>query len=174
MATNGQNKGRVYERRISKILSDWCGFELIRTPMSGAWQGTAGDIKPKDESQLFPFVVECKKSENWNMEQILAGTGPFVKWVAQAQAEIIKDKANGRTVHSFMLIFSRNNRPDYIAVPLSLMSDTQLMLLQLTSAPYPNSICTMCNGYSMLVFELEKFIAYIKYAELLKIFNIQI
>lgn len=113
------NKGKDYERKIAKLLSDWCGFELIRTPMSGAWQGTAGDIIPKDRSKHFPFLVECKKQENWSLEQILESHGPFSSWVTQVQQELVKDLSNGHNVKSFLLIFTRNNKPDYIACPAS-------------------------------------------------------
>lgn len=121
--TNSDAKGKAYERKISKLLSEWCGFELIRTPMSGGWQGTAGDIIPKNRSQHFPFVVECKnrKASAWSMEQILAGNGQFPDWVFQCEQEIIKDNENGHPVSTFLLIFTRNNKPDYIALPTAYM-----------------------------------------------------
>jgi hypothetical protein len=116
-------KGKDYERHIAKILSDWCGFPLIRTPMSGAWQGTAGDIIPKNKTDDFPFLVECKKQEHWQMEQLLSNTGPFADWVQQAVEGMAKDAEHGRDVRTFMLIFSRNRKPDYIACTHSLIPD---------------------------------------------------
>lgn len=109
------DKGKNYERTIARELSKWCGFELIRTPMSGAWPGTSGDILPKNRSQFFPFLVECKKVEGWTMEQIMSGNGLFSEWVEQVYAEMERDRAMGHDCESFLLIFSRNRKPDYIA-----------------------------------------------------------
>lgn len=113
------DKGKTFERRIAKVLSDWCGIELIRTPMSGAWQGTSGDILPKSRSQFFPFLIECKNQEDWSLEQLLAGVGPFQSWLKQVYQEMERDVAMGHECKSFLLIFTRNHKPDYIAMSYS-------------------------------------------------------
>lgn len=117
MAINSGNKGKTYELYVAKRLSKWAGFKLIRTPMSGAWQGTSGDIKPKDSSIDFPFTVECKKTENWKFEQIMSGVGPFFDWVEQAEREAVIDGHNCHSARWPIVIFSRNYEKDYIAFP---------------------------------------------------------
>lgn len=152
MPIKSGDKGKSYELKISKRLSAWCGFELIRTPMSGAWQGTAGDIKPKQEDRLFPFVIECKKDESWSMEQVLAGNGKFPAWLQQANDEIAQDAAHGRHAKSFMLIFSRNFKADYIAVPL-----TSAPLLPL------NHVIVHNTPIAVVIYQLDDFITTITY-----------
>lgn len=145
--TQSGPKGKEYERHVAKILSEWCGFPLIRTPMSGAWQGTAGDIIPKNKSDDFPFTVECKKTEAWCMEQLLANTGPFAEWVQQAVEGVAKDIEHGRNVYTFMLIFSRNRKPDYIACTCSLICTDE----------WPNCEFLAVRP-GLLVFELKAFL----------------
>jgi len=124
MAVNSSNKGKVYERKIAKILSKWCGFELIRTPMSGAWQGTAGDIKPKQNELAlhlsglsFPFTVECKNTKSWQFHQIFKREGEFYSWVKQVEREVDEDESMSNQEKYPLLIFSANYAPDYIAFP---------------------------------------------------------
>jgi hypothetical protein len=117
MPINSGNKGKEYERLIAKKLSKWAGFELIRTPMSGAWQGTAGDIKPKHDTVDFPFTIECKKDENWRFEQIMVGNGPFYKWLEQAEREAVEDSQMTGQSKIPVVIFSRNYVDDFIAFP---------------------------------------------------------
>lgn len=111
---NGKNKGSEYERKIAKSLSGWWQEPFQRTPASGGlqWQNdnrVAGDIVTPEKSK-FPFVVECKKRENWNIEQLIKDTGDIEKWWAQ----VTKDCT--RTSLRPMLIFSKNFAPDYVMV----------------------------------------------------------
>lgn len=149
MSKRSSDKGKDYERHVAKILSEWCGFPLIRTPMSGAWQGTAGDIIPKNKTDDFPFTVECKKQESWCMEQWLSGSGPFHDWVQQAVDGVAKDIEHGRNVHTFMLIFSRNHKPDYIACTISLLSNIN---------EWPPAAEFIAVRTGLLVFELKAFL----------------
>lgn len=110
-AVNGRNKGAKFERDIAKILSKWWGEEFHRTPASGGlhWQAdnrVAGDIVAPVDSD-FPFNVECKKQESWNMEQIIKGTGDVVSWWEQC----INDAK--RVDEIPLLIFSKNHSPIY-------------------------------------------------------------
>lgn len=154
------NKGKNYERVIAKRLSDWCGFELIRTPMSGAWPGTAGDILPRDRLQPFPFFIECKREEAWTMEQILCGNGLFhTKWLPEIVQKIAKDESHGHAVKCFMLIFSRNHKPDFIAYPINAIPSglgTQANVLALRGDP------------ALDVYELDAFLCIYNYKLLLE------
>lgn len=117
MPLNSSRKGKVYENKIAKVLSEWCGFKLIRTPMSGAWQGTAGDIKPKNNTESFPFTIECKNTESWNFHQIFKGRGEFYTWVDQAVREAKEDREIASEQRIPILIFSTNFAPNYVSFP---------------------------------------------------------
>lgn len=147
MSKRSSDKGKEYERHVAKVLSEWCGCTLIRTPMSGAWQGTAGDIIPKNRSDNFPFTVECKKQEGWVMEQIMAGCGLFQEWVVQSLDGVSKDREHGREVLTYMLIFSRNFKPDYIAMQVK----------DLPEVPICNFMRVAHEQQSLVVMELSAF-----------------
>lgn len=113
---NSGDKGKRFELKIARLLSEWSGLELMRTPMSGGWAGEAADIVPKFGA-FFPFVVECKHEEGWELDNIMLCNGPFPEWFAQCieQAEY-KSNSVG-TMFWPMLCFRRNHRPTYMAVP---------------------------------------------------------
>lgn len=111
MLKNPKRKGNDYERKIAKLFTEWWGEPFYRTPNSGGlgWQGKkiAGDLITPDN---FPFVVECKKEENWNFEQIIEGRGIFYKWWEQ----VIRDAKKVEKLP--LLVFSKNHSNDYIAL----------------------------------------------------------
>lgn len=128
MAQSGP-KGNSYERRIAKLLTKWSGIELIRTPMSGAWQGTTGDITPKNKNHPFPFLIECKKNEGWDMDAVVSGRSALFKsWIDQLIRETREDQIITGELKFPLLIFSRNRRSDYLLLPetsLDLLSPIQ-------------------------------------------------
>jgi hypothetical protein len=107
-------KGSTFERKVAKILSEWVGFKLVRTPMSGAWSGSDSDIWPNDPTNIFQLSVECKCTEGWNFHQIMLGIGPFFDWLQQAVDQAHPDQAP-------ILIFSANRKPTYICLPVLIM-----------------------------------------------------
>lgn len=113
---NSKSKGADYERRIAKILGAWWGETFYRTPQSGGlihqWGADtriAGDITTPKESK-FPFTVECKKREGWDLDQVIKGTGQVEKWWSQCIGD--SEKVGLKP----MLIFSRNFNPDYCMI----------------------------------------------------------
>ncbi len=75
MSKKSNTKGSTYERHIAKKLWAWWGEEFQRTPASGGIamkqdNRVYGDIVTPPGS-TFPWVVECKKRENWNMDTLL-------------------------------------------------------------------------------------------------------
>jgi len=103
---HSRNKGNSYERKIAKILSKWCGYEVNRTPSSGGWAKT-GDITPKDPAKMveFPFSVELKNRQNWSFGDLIKGTNEntgIVSWWQQC----IDDAEKAKKVP--LLIFTRN------------------------------------------------------------------
>ena len=112
MASQGagaRNKGAGFERKVAKVLSNWIYGEpgrLHRTPMSGGlhWSGNAkshGDIVPDDPK--FPFVIECKAQEGWDLMQLYNQKGTLWNFIKQAESE-------GESAEKpWLLIFKKNH-----------------------------------------------------------------
>lgn len=116
MGKKSKVKGSTYELKIAKLLTSWWGAGTFnRAPASGAlhWgrdQRVAGDIVAPPEAD-FPFVIECKKREEWTMEHILLDIGQPKEWWAQ----VVTDARRVEKVP--ILIFSRNRAKDFIMIP---------------------------------------------------------
>lgn len=137
MGSRSDTKGKNYERYVAGMLAEWVGLDLIRTPMSGAWSGTAGDITLRGPGE-FPLTVECKKDESWDLYQLLVGTGPFDSWVDQLLRETAEDSALAGRVKHPVLLFTKNYKPDYVAVPYSpLLSSRLSRYIQVTHSGRP-------------------------------------
>ncbi|QKE56350.1 holliday junction resolvase [Bacillus phage YungSlug] len=112
---NSRAKGSKFERDIAKALTDWWGEEFHRVPASGGlrWgkdNRVVGDIVPPPNSD-FPFSIECKKHEGWDLSYILRNMGEFPNWWAQCTRDAYKvDKIP-------LLIFSKNRSPIYFMMP---------------------------------------------------------
>jgi len=109
---NSRDKGARGEQQVVKLLKAWWGSEFYRTPRSGAFatQGfshkdmsVAADVVTPDHT--FPFSVEVKWQESWNMEQLLKSAicDPW-KWWEQCVTECTVNKIP-------LLVFKRNNQP---------------------------------------------------------------
>jgi hypothetical protein len=115
MGKKSKTKGAGYELKIAKFLSSWWGGNFSRVPASGGlhWgsdQRVAGDIVPPPEAD-FPFVIECKKREEWTMDHILLDIGQPKEWWQQ----VVED---GRRINKTpLLIFSRNRAKDFVMIP---------------------------------------------------------
>jgi len=121
--TKSIDKGKNYERYIADKLTDWAGFKIIRTPQSGAWQGTSGDIIPENRERPFIWIIECKKAERWSLEAILLGNcALFSSWLAQMLEEVHSDYVITNTWRLPVLIFSRNRKPDFVCIPVHYVS----------------------------------------------------
>ncbi len=116
MAVNSKAKGDTYERKIAKKLTDWTGLKFERVPASGGlhWKSdnrVYGDIVTNDPD--FPFIIELKNRESWNMDSLINGSKEVENWWKQVTADA---KATGKEP---MVIFSRNRQPDYLAMKVS-------------------------------------------------------
>jgi hypothetical protein len=115
---NSRAKGAAYERKICKLLMPWWNCEFHRVPASGGlrWKQdnrVTGDIVVQEDVKDFPFVIECKKREGWNFEQIIKGTGEVVSWWEQNITDIHRlGDVNKRP----LVIFSKNMSPDYFMI----------------------------------------------------------
>lgn len=111
-----KRKGNSNEREVAKLLAAWWGSgEWMRTPSSGGWGrskqvrddfNAAGDIVTTATD--FPFCVEVKSEEGWELEQLLRSPDkcPIARWWKQAAEETPEGK------HP-LLLFTRKLRPWY-------------------------------------------------------------
>ncbi len=130
---NSRAKGASFERKIAKDLTAWWGDSFTKTPSSGGlrWgqdHRVTGDIVPSEDAKDFPFVVECKKRENWDFEQIIKGTGEVPSWWEQAYNDNLRLGDHKKTP---ILIFSKNRSPVYFMVLKTVQE-----LLKLDSVDY--------------------------------------
>lgn len=165
-------KGSGYERNIANnYLTDWCEFEIIRTPMSGAWAGTSADLIPRrrDDYNLFPLTIECKKTESWDFFQILNEQGVFhTEWLPQLSRELYSDiEQTGIQNRIPLLIFSKNFRPDYIAIPNMFVSKIALTKTNVFVRTDYNQDYHPSFGIGFRIFKLEDFISIHTYKQFL-------
>jgi Holliday junction resolvase len=96
MSNRSLTKGKAYERKIAKVLSDAFGCNVRRVPCSGALD-IKGDLRNL-HGPLEQFVIECKKQEKLNI------------WKCLEQAQTQAGHKTG------LLVFSRNNTDDFIEI----------------------------------------------------------
>jgi hypothetical protein len=116
MLKNPKAKGSEYELKIAKKLTEWSGYQFMRTPNSGAMHSQysdsrlVSDIVPPPDIH-FPFSVECKKHEiPWEFSQLLAGTSEIWDFWKQVLRESTSEGMEP------MLVFSKNRRDSYVMV----------------------------------------------------------
>ncbi len=103
-----KNKGSSFEREVRDVINKATGIKLERTPGSGGWgrMQTKGDlIAPADKKKQWPYFVECKKVEGWDMWNMLfSGEGPLFSWWLKAVEQAEEEKKIP------LLIFAQNRR----------------------------------------------------------------
>lgn len=117
-----RNKGNGAEREVAKLIKDWWDpvekKNFVRTPLSGGWGAPAiragfkasGDLMT--DAKKFPFSVEVKRREGWNLDRLLSGgKSPVWGWWAQA---ITQSKEMSCTP---MLWIRKNRQPWRIIIP---------------------------------------------------------
>jgi len=92
-AMNSRAKGSAAEREVVAILQEH-GYDVHRTPLSGALEWLPGDITG------MPYVIEVKRCERLDLPG----------WVRQA-----KEQANGKP---WLLIFRRSREEWLVVMPL--------------------------------------------------------
>lgn len=151
---NSKDKGDDFERKTAKQLGDWWGEKFNRTPMSGGlhWQEdnrVSGDIVTPPDS-LFPWVVECKKREEWDIIQLVKGTGEIEKWWNQVLLD------SERTRMKPFLVFSKNFAPSYLMV----YEEDFLKITNLIKIPYNYFIVSANDLPKRVVVLLDEFTKY--------------
>lgn len=111
----GRSKGKRGELEVAKLVSKWLNMDLRRTPMSGAMRGYPGDIITASAENIssFPFLIEVKYREGWELTSLLHGRDGFFKeWIKQLEDE------TDRLRKPYSILFFRKNRiPWLIAIP---------------------------------------------------------
>jgi len=122
---DGRTKGERYENTVCRLLSQWlvpgdwekCPVYKLpfrrrftdSTPLDGHWEGE-GDILHRPDV-TFPFCVECKDQEGWDLDGVLKNAQwPVWKWWTQACAQA--QQVGLRPI----LFFTRAYRPNYVMI----------------------------------------------------------
>ena len=140
MGKMSKTKGAGYELKIAKFLTSWWGGNFSRVPASGGlhWgtdQRVAGDIVPPPEAD-FPFVIECKKREEWTMDHVVLDIGEPRKWWEQ----VVSDSR--RTKQTPILIFARNRSKNFVMIPYQ---ENMYMALEQAGNDVMNTLVTIQN-----------------------------
>lgn len=115
-ARHSKSKGKGYEHKIAKVLSDWWGSPLHRTPTSGA-HIYSGDIV--DDSGELPFIVECKKRRELTFSGILEKNSRLWKFWEQTLKSYRPGDPHHQPVDPCILVFSQNFGSDYFMIATS-------------------------------------------------------
>lgn len=142
---NARVKGATFERRVAKAFSELYGFEIARTPGSGAWN-SSGDLTPKDprDFEKWDLSIECKNNEGWNMKQIFEIRSEedmpkvFLSWWNQCLKDAQKYDRKP------LVVFTKNQHPD-------------IVLFRKYDFPYRNTTVEIHAGPFILM-DLESFL----------------
>jgi hypothetical protein len=135
---HSRNKGNSYERKIAKLISKWCGFEVVRTPGSGSVMKT-GDIFPKNPEDMisFPFSIELKNREGWSFGDLIKDVNRkngIISWWEQC--------LNDSVMHNRIpvLIFTKNLDINYCLMDKKSFNNIIPLAKQYYSISYMNYI----------------------------------
>lgn len=88
LTKSGKNKGRRLQNWVAEKIGNLTGLPVGKDePIESRQMGETGvDIRLDNEARrLFPFSVECKNKETWNVpasiEQAKANTYPGTDWL---------------------------------------------------------------------------------------------
>jgi len=152
IARGAKKKGSRAERNIAKELSEHFKVELHRTPASGGlrWhqmQGlTRGDLVT--DSPGFPFCIEVKNRESWDLRQLLEGNGSILDWWEQATDD-------ATAVNKVpLLLFTKNYHPFYV-----LFNEMQMKPFkkELDQNGLINHLIIFHKGAKLIVMDLKSF-----------------
>jgi hypothetical protein len=170
MGNSQRLKGNKFERQVCKILHAWAGGgpkdELIFRrrsvsiqPLEGHWDGR-GDILHRPDF-LFPFAIEAKKHESWNMEAAFEGEGWNV--VADFWKQTMWQASEAKLAP--LLVFSKN-----LSAIFCMMRQTEFTWLEKNrSGPKnakPPDMLRLNLAEGLCVMKLEKLTTYIDYRAL--------
>lgn len=120
MSINGRAKGKTGEREVAKIFAEWWGelepgCKFVSTPLSGGFSTPAmrGDMKVAGDlctnAKKWPFTVEVKRREGWNLKRLFAGKpSPVWAWWRQC---VRAAREEGRVP---LLMFRKNRDAEWM------------------------------------------------------------
>ncbi len=117
MGKKSRDKGASFERKVSKLLTDWWGLTFRRVPLSGGYDKSlvVGDLWITDERatiedvKKFPFSIEAKNREEWEWNGIFGyGNKALFSYWKQAKMDAAKQSKIP------LLIFKKNLTPIFI------------------------------------------------------------
>lgn len=164
VASKSGEKGKRFEREIAKTFSEWCGFTLIRTPMSGAWSGSNGDIVPESRTNSFPICVECKHHKDFDFSLLLRSKGIIISWINQAVSQSLQDSQKNNQITYPLIIFKKDRQKPFVIFPYRILEESVLELLDVF-------ILMDYKSNDFIVTPLELFLKYVPYQLFLKVSN---
>lgn len=160
VGAGARRKGATAEREVAALLAAWWTSDndpkvkFKRTPLSGGWGGAegfdvAGDVITN--SRTFPFCVEVKFREGFELDNVLKGRrSPVWKWWAQACADAKKTKRQP------LLFFRKSPAPFEKTEWYVLAPDTNAMLMPTPFNRYSTNPAPGCA--KPLVYRAEDFL----------------
>lgn len=115
-----KRKGKTYERRCAKLLTEFTGIGFRSTPSSGGFNKFGGVTIREElfcgdlicDDQNFIFCVEAKNREEFSFEAVLKNpnTAAFTKWWYQC----LEDAKRVELLP--ILFFKPDNQADFVAI----------------------------------------------------------
>jgi len=104
IGSGSQQKGKAFERKIAKIISDTLGIDFRRTPSPERWKTNKGDGNAPTyiKTIAHDFMWEMKCRESWNI----------LDWYKKAA-----DDSQG-TFKKPVVVASRNHENSYVFLTL--------------------------------------------------------
>ena len=114
-----RSKGARYERKIGKKFREWLKDSFPknenpddffkRTPGSGSWSRKHCPGEDLVIPTWFPFSVEIKHREHWDLSSTVRGEGPVWVWWEEAKQKVPRE---------LILVFTKNYEIDWILMSL--------------------------------------------------------
>jgi hypothetical protein len=121
---SNSRRGKTFERRVAKLLTEWSGTEFRRRRVEGrdstiVDRESTSDVIPA--SYDIPFSIEAKCGAGFTMNSMLMNptNGIFTKWWGQVSYDaMILEKSRGYLVYPW-LFFKPHTNYEWIAMPRS-------------------------------------------------------
>jgi hypothetical protein len=127
----------------------------------------AGDIVTPPDS-VFPFTVECKKREGWQLDQVLKGTGEVEDWWEQCIGD--SERVSLRP----FLVFSKNFAPNFV---MMLSEDLNQILIRAHErsgdrTDFSYFIFHKSHGGNRVIFLLDDLVKWVQKEDVIKAFDL--
>ena len=148
-----KSKGNRAELKIAKAIAECIGVpyeECRRTPASGALIERADLRLSPRARRLFPFFIEVKHREGWDVTQVFNGLATWKphQWFIEAVDKEKKERHSSfhETESPVMLVLLRNRRKTLVMV------DAATDVMHLTES-------TVAIGVAYVLYEMDAYLA---------------